>query len=320
MKVLIVGGSGNLGSRLARYLLQKKYEIRLLVHRSPVPKDLTQNPMVEVFKADLENPSTLVESCRGIDCVVHLAGVLFAPNPEKFLPITNVLYLRHMAMAALRANVGKFILISFPHVEGETTPESPARGILDVPPSPVAHFRTRLEAEKVLFDLCLRTSMIPVVIRAATVYGPGVKMLEGARWLLKHRILCIWNKPTWIHLIALPDFLRAIEAVISKKDAFGIYNVGDEKPLLLQDFLDRLANHWGFPQPMRLPSWSFMTAAFFCEGLASLFRTRTPITRDFIKAGRVSSVADISRMKKELLPSLDFPTLEQGLNLLSLEK
>ena len=38
--------------------------------------------------------------------------------------------------------------------------------------------------------------------------------------------------------------------------------------------------------------------------------------RDFIRIGMASSVADTSRMKRELLPRLAYPTLREGLSLL----
>jgi hypothetical protein len=39
-------------------------------------------------------------------------------------------------------------------------------------------------------------------------------------------------------------------------------------------------------------------------------------TRDFVRIGMASSVADTSRMKRELLPRLEYPTLTKGLTLL----
>jgi hypothetical protein len=41
-----------------------------------------------------------------------------------------------------------------------------------------------------------------------------------------------------------------------------------------------------------------------------------PLTRDFIKIGMASYVADTLRMKKELMPKLAFQRLADGLGLL----
>ncbi|MEK6571828.1 MAG: NAD(P)-dependent oxidoreductase, partial [Bacteroidota bacterium] len=254
MKVLITGAAGNLGSNLARYLLGGSpernrragpYELRLLIHRKNLPSDISVSPNVSVHRADLANPRTLSEPCRDIDCIVHFAGVLFAPRPEKFLPTTNLGYVRNIVGVALEAGVRKFILISFPHVEGESSPEKPARGLLDGNPTSF-HAKTRLAAEKYLFNACKGTDMIPVSLRAGMIYGRGILMVEAARWLLRHHLLAVWREPTWNHLLALPDFLTCMKSAIDGERISGIYNVADDEPLTLQEFLDTVAAHWGF--------------------------------------------------------------------------
>jgi nucleoside-diphosphate-sugar epimerase len=315
MRLLITGAAGNLGSRLASSLLGTPHEVRLMVHRRPLPFDAGAHSRVAIVQADLGDPGSLAAACEGVDCIVHLAGVLFAPHPEVFLPRTNTGYVRNLVAAAQEAGVGKFVLVSFPHVEGETTLERPATDRLDGDPGSV-HARTRLAAERHLLEACRHCQMIPVVLRAGMVYGRGVLMIEAARWLLRHRLLAVWKRPTWNHLLALPDFLRGVAAAIEIDGARGIYNLADDEPRTLQDFLDVIADHWGYSRPWRVPEWSLYAAAGCCEFFASIFRSASPLTRDFLRIGMVSSVADTSRMKRELLPRLEYPTLREGLSLL----
>jgi nucleoside-diphosphate-sugar epimerase len=315
MRVLITGAAGNLGSRLARHLLGTNHQVRLLVHKTELPSDLASSPSVTAYRADLTNPETLQPACADTDCIVHLAGVLFAPRPEEFLPTTNIGFVQNLLNAAQQSAVRKFILVSFPHVEGETTPEHPATDRLDSS-TDVVHFRTRLGAERLLLEQCEGTPITPVILRAGIVYGKGIKLIEAAHWLLRYRLLAIWRKPTWIHLVALPDFLTAVLAAIENESARGIYNVCDDKPLTIQEFLDQLAGHLGCRKPWRLPEWMFYAAAVSCETIAWLFKTTAPLTRDILKAGMTSAVADSSRMKRELLPRLAYPTLDEGIALL----
>jgi nucleoside-diphosphate-sugar epimerase len=246
---------------------------------------------------------------------VHLAGVLFAPRPEEFLPLTNIGFVQNLLSAAQHSAVRKFILVSFPHVEGETTPDHPATDRLDSS-TDVVHFRTRGEAERRLLERCSGTTIAPVILRAGVVYGQGVKLIEAAHRLLRYRLLAIWQKPTWIHLVALPDFLAALLAAIENENARGIYNVCDDKPLTIQDVLDQLAVHFGCRRPWRLPEWVFYAAGASCETAAVLFKTAAPLTRDIVKAGMTSAVADNARMKSELLTRLAYPTLHEGIALL----
>jgi len=316
MNVLITGAAGNLGSLLARHLLGGPHSLTLLVHRRRPPADLIAAREVSVVRADLADPASLAAPCRGADCIVHFAGLLFAPRPERFLPETNLAYVRHLTAAAVEAGVGRLILISFPHVEGESTPEAPARGLPHGRPPTSVHARTRLAAEHHLFAVCAGRSMVPVALRAGMIYGQGILMIEAARWLLRRRLLGVWRRPTWIHLLARPDFLAATAAAIDGPAVSGIYNLGDDLPLTLQEFLDAAAAHWGYRRPWRAPAWAFSAAGAVCEMAATVLRTPSPLTRDFIRIGMASYAMDTTRMKRDLLPVLAYPSLRDGLSLL----
>jgi nucleoside-diphosphate-sugar epimerase len=219
-KILISGAAGNLGQALSQHLLQGPYSLKLMVHRRELPEEIARHPNAAVYRADLARQETLSAACQDADCIVHFAGRLFAPRPASFLPETNVTYVQNLVAAALEAGVKKFILISFPHVEGESDPGHPARGQLAGSPTSI-HARTRLQAEQHLFAACKGTGMIPIALRAGLIYGKGVLMIETARWLMKRRMLGVWRQETWMHLISLPDFLLAVQAAIDGEHVHG---------------------------------------------------------------------------------------------------
>ena len=128
MVVLITGAAGNLGSLLARHLLTSGHELRLMYHRTPLAADLVAAPNVRAVKADLADPSTLPAAVEGVNVIVHFAGRLFAPRPERFLRETNTRWFSNLVTAAIDAGVNRIILTSFPHVEGPTSVEQPATG------------------------------------------------------------------------------------------------------------------------------------------------------------------------------------------------
>lgn len=145
------------------------------------------------------------------------------------------------------------------------------------------------------------------------VYGRGILMVDAARWLAQRRLLAVWREPTWIQLVSTVDCMRAIEAALVRDGAQGIYHVGDEQPVTLQHFLDAACRRWGCAPPWRLPVWTVQLAAAACEAFALVARTPSPLTRDFVRIGRVSYWGDTSRMRSELLPSLVHATLASGL-------
>ncbi|MBI2819863.1 MAG: NAD(P)-dependent oxidoreductase [Acidobacteria bacterium] len=314
--VLITGAAGNLGGFLARHLLGSDLELRLMYHHRPIAEDITQGKDVRCFPADLARPETLREACRGVDCIVHFAGVLFRPRPERFLPRTNTEYVRNLVGVAVQSGVKRFILVSFPQVEGPTTPEHPATGRRpaenDVPIS--AHARTRLQAEHCVFCAAEASTLEPVILRAGTIYGRGVLMVEAARWLMQRRLLAVWPQPTWYHFLSIMDFLAAAEAAVRKQALHGVYNVGDDQPATIQDFLDRAADHWRLPRPWRVPKALVHVGAACVEFGALVLRTPAPFTRDFVRLGMVPHVMDTARMRRELLPSLTYPTINEGMS------
>lgn len=312
-KLLITGAAGNLGGLLAQYLKDDKIHLNLMTHKRDVAETLRRRDNVTIFKCDLANPESLTDCLAGVDTIVHFAGVLFMANPEKFLPVTNTIYFSNLLSKALKAGVKRIILISFPHVEGETSPDNPAKGILTGTPIS-AHAKTRLEEEKLLFDAGERHGIEAVSLRVGMVYGRGILMIDGAHWFAKHRILGIWRKPTHIHLISTPDFLECTKQAIVKDKVQGIYHVGDEGKQTLQEFLDESCRHWKCQKPVRMPVWLIMTVARLFELISFIFGVRSPLTRDFIRIGMVSYYGDTARMRNELLPDLKFKTFKEGID------
>ena len=151
MRVLITGAAGNLGSLFTRHLLAQEIGVlRLMVFQRDVPADLKVAGKTEIVRADLAKRESLVAAVKGVDVIVHFAGVLFKANPERFLNTTNTGYFKNLVDIAMENNVRRIILISFPHVEGPTSIEKSASGRLDGTPVSV-HAKTRLDEERYLF-------------------------------------------------------------------------------------------------------------------------------------------------------------------------
>jgi nucleoside-diphosphate-sugar epimerase len=314
-RILITGAAGNLGSLLARHLLAVGHPVRLMYHHKPLAADLLAAADVQTVKADLSNPSTLPPALDGAGVVVHFAGRLFAPRPERFLPETNTRWFSNLTNAAIEANVRRLILASFPQVDAPTSVEHPATGRLDRHPVSV-HAQTRLEEERLLFERTGEGSTTAVVLRFGMIYGRAILMVKAARWLARRRLLCVWKQPTLLQLLSAADFLRATEAAIVRPGVSGIYHVGDEQPVTVQQFLDSACRVWGCPRPLRVPFPLISVAAWLCERGALFAGTSSPLTSDFVRLGRVPHWGDTRRAREELIPQLTHPTLQSGLSTL----
>lgn len=315
LRIAITGAAGNLGSLLSHELSDRKdILLNLLIHKKDVERDIKSKNNVSVFKIDLGKKESINEALTDVDVIIHFAGVLFKSKPEKFLPVTNTVYFKNLLDAAVEQKVRRVILISFPHVEGESFPEKPAKGILTGNPISM-HAKTRLEEEKLLFEFGVQYNIEPVSLRVGMVYGKGILMIDAAQWFAKYRLLGVWKSPTFIHLISKDDFVTATISAAVKPGIRGIYHIGDEGVQTLQQFLDDITVYKHNHKPWRMPVGMIMTAAHCFELFSAVFGTISPLTRDFIKIGMVSYYGDTSRMRKELLPTLKYKTYKDGLHL-----
>lgn len=314
-RTFITGAAGNLGGILAQSMARDGDGLRLGIHKKGLRAGLENMENVETAQIDLGRPETLEGAFRNIDCIVHFAGVLFMANPEKFLPVTNAQYFKNLLEAASKAGVKRVVLISFPHVEGETTPQNPARGRLDASPESV-HARTRLEEERELFKFAEKFKFEGVSLRLGMVYGRGILMIDAARFFAKWRMLGIWKKPNYIHLVSICDFLSATKAAVRKPGIRGIYHIGDDGIQTLREFLDAACDKWRLPRPRTMPTGAIRLAASAFEAFSRLTGMKSPLTNDFITIGMSSYYGDTSRMKSELVSRLKYPTFKDGINTL----
>lgn len=313
VNVLITGAAGNLGGLLAKHLKPNPLvNLHLMIHKKDVSDEL-KDETIKVIRADLSKKETLGSALENIDVLVHFAGILFKPNPEKFLPVTNTQYFKNLVDTALEKKVKRIILCSFPHVEGESFPEKPATGKLDGTPGS-AHARTRLEEEKYMFCKASEIQFEAVSLRLGMVYGKGILMMDVARWLARYWILGIWKKPTWVHFISKDDYLKVFENAIIKPGLKGIYHIGDEGKQTLQEFFEVACPYWKHKKPWHMPAGLIMLFAKCCEIYSFVFGTRSLLTRDFVKIGMASYYGDTGRMREELLTELKFKTFKDGLS------
>jgi uncharacterized protein YbjT (DUF2867 family) len=75
-RICILGGTGFVGSRLARRLAANGRSLRILTRRRERHRDLLVLPGVELIEANAHQPSVLTRQLSGCDVVVNLVGIL----------------------------------------------------------------------------------------------------------------------------------------------------------------------------------------------------------------------------------------------------
>lgn len=241
---LITGASGFVG----RFLMDemKRQGLHFLgVARTPAPG------IVPITSYDQETDWSHL--LAGVECVVHLAARVHVMREKEQDPAaafhrSNVEATLHLAQAAVRAGVRRFVYISSIKVNGERTrPCKPFR--FDDPHLPEDDYaRSKSEAEQGLHELAVKTGLEVVVIRPPLIYGPGVKgnfstLVKWARSGLPSPFRRIENKRSLVHVRNLCDLI--ITCLSHPNAANQTYLVSDGFDISTDQLLGLLANACG---------------------------------------------------------------------------
>ncbi len=110
--VLLTGAAGGLGTLMRELLPAHGYELRLLDLR-PIEGE------PDAIVADLADRAAVREAVRGVDAIIHLAGISLEAPFEKILK-ANIEGTYHVYEAAREEGVGRIVFASSNHAVGYT--------------------------------------------------------------------------------------------------------------------------------------------------------------------------------------------------------
>tara|TARA_B110000858_G_scaffold26993_1_gene28250 strand:- start:12394 stop:13344 length:951 start_codon:yes stop_codon:yes gene_type:complete len=188
MKILITGGFGYLGGRLANFLSSKKVDIYL--GSRYLKSNPSWCPQAKTIKIDWNKEESIDEAVNNIDVIIHMAALNAeeCSENEDLAYQVNVLNTKKIIDSAIRKNVSKIIYLSTIHVYG-----SPLKGNLseeiDVNPEhPYA--KTHLQAEKILLNAFKKNQIDLNIIRLSNAFGPPVEK-DANCWMLVFNDFCL---------------------------------------------------------------------------------------------------------------------------------
>ncbi|MFI0942500.1 NAD-dependent epimerase/dehydratase family protein [Streptomyces sp. NPDC021020] len=110
--ILLTGAAGGLGTLMRGLLPSYGYELRLL-DMLPIEDE------PDAITADLADTAALREAVRGVDAIVHLAGISLESTFDKVLK-ANIEGTYHLYEAARAEGVGRIVFASSNHAVGYT--------------------------------------------------------------------------------------------------------------------------------------------------------------------------------------------------------
>lgn len=112
-KVLLVGGTGNLGRKIAAELIQYGYDVTAIV-RSEERKSVLKNVINHFIVADITLSSQLTGICKGFDIVVSSLGKSVSPSDYSKPTFGQIDFEANSTILAdaLKQGVTKFVYVS----------------------------------------------------------------------------------------------------------------------------------------------------------------------------------------------------------------
>ena len=233
-RIAITGSSGLIGSALVGHLKSEGHTVQRLVRREPISSD--------EIKWDPKTGYVDIEALRGVDAVIHLAGVGVGDKrwSKKYrAEILNSRLLGTTAIANAVAEVKPSVFISASAIGWYG--ESGNRGVIESDSSGDDFLAAVCREWEAAADLA-GTSVRTVKIRTGLVLDPtgGAlgKMLPLFRIGLGGKL---GSGKQWWSWITLHDHIRAIDFILSHKEIEGPVNLTSPNPVTNQEFTSALA-------------------------------------------------------------------------------
>ncbi|MGP4007816.1 NAD-dependent epimerase/dehydratase family protein [Streptomyces sp. 4N124] len=258
MRVFVAGGSGALGRRLVPQLVARGHQVTATTTSAAKLGLLAELGAQGVVMDGLDGVSVREAVAQAQpDAIVHQmtglgTGKPDMRHPDRFFAPTNRLRIEgtdHLLAAAEATGVPHVLVQSFAQSYG------PSEGLLaeedPIDPGTVAIVRRLSAGVLHIQDVVPKAG--GTVLRYGGFYGPGASddVVEMVR---KRKFPLVGDGSGWTSWVHLDDAASATVLAMEQR-ARGVFNIVDDEPAQVREWLPYLAACAGAKRPMRVPKW-----------------------------------------------------------------
>ncbi|HEU4332918.1 MAG TPA: NAD(P)-dependent oxidoreductase, partial [Candidatus Eisenbacteria bacterium] len=225
MRALITGGTGFIGSQLARRLLGAGHDVTLLsLIQTPAERTNAEDLLARgarLVEGTVADRSLHARALEGVEVVHHIAATMReADVPDSVFWDTNVHATKDLVAAFRKSGARRFVYCSTMGVTGEVkgriVDESEPYRPLDI------YQRTKAAAEEWILEEARRGGFEGTAVRPADVYGPGDRrLLKLFQMIAAGRFFYIGSGRGRRHMVYIDDLLDGMVAAQDRPAAVG---------------------------------------------------------------------------------------------------
>ena len=302
-RILITGGTGFIGSRLALRCVEQGETVRVLaLKNTPAERRNTQELEergIEVIDGSVTDSDVVQRACAGIDVVYHLAAAQHEVNvPDSYYHDVNVEGTRNVVQGSFDQGVRRFVHGSSIGVYG-IGKNGPVGD--DAPLNPDNIYGvTKLEGEKVARSF---VDKLPVaIVRISETYGPGDhRLLKLFKGVARKRFFMIGPGSDLHHVVYIDDLIDGLRLAAVSDGAPGkTFVLAGPEAITTDQMVISVCEALGTGTPkLRVPLWPLMTTAVMMEATLRPLGIQPPLHRrrmnffvkSFLFSGEAASTA-----------------------------
>lgn len=266
MKVFLAGATGAVGKRLVPMLVAAGHEV-IGMTRTPEKASALLAAGAQPVVADALDGEAVRDAVMRASpaVVIHeltaLAKMRDLKHFDREFEVTNRLRTEgteHLLSAAQAAGAGRFVAQSFTGWPNARTGDRLKDENDELDPNPPEEMSRSLAAIRKLEAMVSSAPHLSgVVLRYGALYGPGTSLGEDGEMteMVRQRKLPIFGEGTGVwSFLHVEDAAQAALMAMQRGNS-GLYNIVDDEPAEVSDWLPDLARALGAKPPRHLPAW-----------------------------------------------------------------
>lgn len=301
MRVLVTGATGFTGGHLARGLLARGDEVRVLVRNRAKAAEL-ERAGATIVEGDLGTRDGLDRAVDGVEVVYNIAALYReAGLSNDAYRAVNALAVGWLIEASAKAGVKRLVHCSTVGVHGDIE-HPPANEDAPLRPGDI-YQETKVEGEHIAREASIRTGLGVAIARPTGIYGPGDRrLLKLFKGVARRRFIVLGDGKIFYHLTYIDDLVEGFRLCGVHPNAAGkTFILSGPEVTTLNELVKITADVAGVkPLSLRLPVWPFWLAGAACEAVCTPFGIEPPIYRRRVDFFTKSRAFDSSRAQRDI--------------------